>query len=42
MGKDLQSAKNALPVTRELQTLRTDKNIEDKNAKIEELHQFFE
>jgi len=42
MGKDLQSTKNALPVTRELQTLRTDKNIEDKNAKIEELHQFFE
>jgi len=42
MGKDLQTTKNPPSVTRGLQAIKTSKSIEDKNAQIEELHQFFE
>lgn len=42
MGEDLETTKNTPPVTRGSQALKTSKNIEDKNAQIEELHRFFE
>jgi len=42
MGKDLQTTKNAPPITRGSQALKTSKNIANKNAQIEELHRFFE
>jgi len=42
MDKDLQITKNTPPVKRGLQALKTNKNIADKNAQIEELHKFFE
>ena len=42
MGKDLQTTKNAPPITRGSQAIKASKNIADKNAQIEELHRFFE